>query len=83
MSSGFERRVSRLRESVLGKHQEEITDSGQGHQGDSGSENSGQDAPTELSFNELRAEAKRLNVEGYGKMNAEQLQEAIAAASEV
>ena len=75
MSSGFDRRVNRLRESVLARTQEELTDPGQGNKGSGGSDQES----TELSFNELRAEAKRLNVEGYGKMNAEQLQEAIAA----
>ncbi|WP_059050846.1 Rho termination factor N-terminal domain-containing protein [Paenibacillus senegalimassiliensis] len=80
MSSGFDRRVSRLRESVLASTQEELNDPG--HQGDNGSGGSDQDS-TELSFNELRAKAKELAVEGYGKMNAEQLQEAITAALEV
>lgn len=37
----------------------------------------------DVSFNGLRAEAKRLNIEGYGKMGKEQLQQAIASASEV
>ena len=35
----------------------------------------------ELSFRELRAEAKKLGISGYGKMNQEQLQEAVSAAS--
>lgn len=73
MSSGFDRRVSRLRESVLASTQEELKEPG--HQGDNGSDQES----TELSFNELRAKAKELAVEGYGKMNAEQLQEAISA----
>lgn len=32
-----------------------------------------------VNFKELRAKAKQLKIDGYGKMNAEQLQEAIAA----
>lgn len=30
-----------------------------------------------INFNELRAKAKQLKIDGYGKMNAEQLQEVI------
>ncbi|GIQ70756.1 hypothetical protein DUZ99_02030 [Xylanibacillus composti] len=39
------------------------------------------DAVEEVSFNELRARAKELRIEGYGKMKMDQLAEAVAAAS--
>lgn len=38
---------------------------------------------TEISFNELRVKAKGLNIEGYGKMDKEQLIEAIVGERDV